>query len=91
METEDTVMGDDQISERWHYFEHANSNDGSWHYRLGVLRGIAKAQAKTTGKIMYKAGQKDVVEWIDTNITFLPSAQREWQAYKYKIKGLGGN
>lgn len=33
---------DEEISEMWHLKEHSNSNDGSWHYRLGTLRWIVK-------------------------------------------------
>jgi len=36
------------ISERWHYFEHASSNDGSWHYRLKVLKSLAQEAQRDT-------------------------------------------
>jgi len=38
------LLTDEELSEQWHYFMAADSNDGSWHYTLNVLRGLAKAQ-----------------------------------------------
>jgi len=40
----DLLLTDETISEIWHYFEASDSNDNSWHYRLRILRYIAKAQ-----------------------------------------------
>ena len=42
--TKPPLLSDEEISERWHFKEHSDSNDGSWHYRLGALRWIAQAQ-----------------------------------------------
>ena len=62
-------LPDDTISERWHYFDNANSNDGSWHYRLKLLKGIAReAERYRTEQILKMpnpfVGYVDVVENI---------------------------
>ena len=71
MEAKDTVMSDDWL------MHHIIANDIGYPYYayIKAAKSLVEAQAEITGKIMYdegfKAGQKEVVEWIDKHPVFI--------------------
>ncbi len=60
---EKTVMNDEQIGEVYGNLNTQYFTPNTWK----MPRQVAEAQAKITGDIAFKAGQKDMVEWIENN------------------------
>ena len=48
-------LTDEEISDIWHTFDSSNSNDGSWNYRLKILRQIARRAEAETLKEGYRS------------------------------------
>lgn len=70
---EQVKLKDDELSEIWTYFEAADSNDGSWYYRLKTLKKIQDKILEKTIPRIRKAEREMIITKLNNNFSLAPN------------------